>query len=72
VPGSGIPSANAPGALAVSDGSTFAGSIVAMDGAFFAFDADGILLGAFHTQRAAMRVIPKAADAVSHAARGVS
>ncbi|MGC2081609.1 MAG: hypothetical protein WA728_37440 [Xanthobacteraceae bacterium] len=56
----GIPSAHAPGALAVTDGTEFVGSIVAADGSWFAFDRAGVLLGEFRAQRAAMRIIPKA------------
>jgi hypothetical protein len=62
-PRSGIPSAHAPGALAVTDGSMFIGSIVTTDGSFFAFDATGVLVGEFATQRQAVRAIPKAGGA---------
>ncbi len=57
-----IPSARAPGALTVCDGTTMIGGIV-VRGSFFAFAADGILLGEFATQQEAMRAIPKAGSA---------
>jgi hypothetical protein len=56
-----IPSASAPGALAVTDGTVAVGSIVERDRAFFAFNVDGVLLGTFSTQRMAVIALPRAA-----------
>jgi hypothetical protein len=53
-----IPKADAPGALAVTDGAVTVGSIVVCDGSFFAFDYAGVLAGQYPTQIAAMRAIP--------------
>jgi hypothetical protein len=47
-------------ALAVTDGAITIGFIIARDGAFFAFDADGVLIGEYPTRRAAVRSIPAA------------
>lgn len=55
-----IPKATAAGALAVSDGMTARGSIVERDGSFFAFNADGVLVGEFPALRQAMRAVPPA------------
>jgi outer membrane protein assembly factor BamB len=60
-----IPRASASGALTVIDGTVTVGSIVARDGSFFAFDADGILLGKYSTQGEAMRSIPERCLAVA-------
>jgi hypothetical protein len=46
------------GALAVTDGAATAGYIVKLDGSYFAYSADQILIGEYSTQRAAMRAIP--------------
>jgi hypothetical protein len=53
-----IPRSNAPGALAVTDGSEFVGSIVKHDHSYFSFDADGILIGEYRSLQAAMRSVP--------------
>jgi hypothetical protein len=54
-----IPRADTPGALSVSDGSDTVGFIVAIDGSHFAFDVEHVLVGAYASQREAMRAIPK-------------
>jgi hypothetical protein len=48
--------------LAVTDGTTLIGHIVARDGSYFAFRPDNSLLGKFATQGEAVRALP-AADA---------
>jgi hypothetical protein len=55
-----VPRANAPESLAVNDGQTCIGHIVASGGSYFAFDADNILFGEFATQREALRALPAA------------
>jgi len=55
-----IPSARMAHALAVTDGGTCIGRIVAHDGSYFAFGTDVVLLGEFSTQREAMRALPAA------------
>jgi hypothetical protein len=55
-----IPNPHAPGALAVTDGTTHIGSIVMHDGAYFAFGIDGVLVGEYATQGKAMRALPVA------------
>ncbi len=57
-----IPDPNSPGALSVSDGTTTVGTVVERDHSFFAFDADGTLLGEFRSRRQALRSIPKQID----------
>jgi hypothetical protein len=52
----------APDSLAVTDGTTLIGHIVARDGSYFAFRPDDSLLGEFATQGEAVRAFP-AADA---------
>jgi hypothetical protein len=54
-----IPNPHAPGALAVTDGTTCIGHIV-HDGAYFAFGVDNILIGEYTTQREAMLALPAA------------
>ncbi len=54
-----IPNPHAPGALAVTDGGTCIGYIVHA-GAYFAFGADGVLVGEYDTQGKAMRALPAA------------
>jgi hypothetical protein len=46
------------GALAVTDGHFTAGYVVKLDGSYFAYGADEVLIGEYSTQRAAMRAIP--------------
>jgi hypothetical protein len=55
-----IPSASSPGALTVCDGTVMVGTIIVRNGSFFAFDAIGIPIGEFETQREAVFSIPKA------------
>jgi hypothetical protein len=54
-----IPRADTPGALSVSDGTETVGSIVTINGAYFAFDVEHVLVGTYASQREAMRAIPK-------------
>ena len=44
-------------ALAVTDGAVTIGYIIERDGAFFAFDADGALIGEYATRTQAVRSI---------------
>ena len=44
---SDFPTAEAPDALAVTDGREFIGTVIEHDGAHFAFDADGERIGKF-------------------------
>ena len=53
-----VPRVNA--ALAVTDGTTLIGHIVARDGSYFAFRPDDSLLGEFATQSEAVRALPAA------------
>ena len=53
-----IPSPLSPGALSVTDGATTVGTVVVRDGSYFAFDAEGVLIGEYATQQKAMRAIP--------------
>ncbi len=55
-----IPNPHAPDSLAVTDGTTSIGRIVARDGSYFAFGTDNILLGEFATQGQAMHALPAA------------
>ena len=57
-----IPSADAVNAIAISDGTFHAGSVIPHDGGFYAFDATGVLIGKFNSQAAAISTVP-AADA---------
>jgi hypothetical protein len=59
----GIPRADAPDALSVSDGAVTCGSVVERDGAFFAFDTNGTLVGEYGSQREAVRAIPPESSA---------
>jgi hypothetical protein len=52
------PSVNSSGARAVYDGATRVGTIIVRDDSFFAFDAIGIPVGEFATQREAVLAIP--------------
>ncbi len=54
------PNAHTPGAMFVTDGQEVAGSLVVRDRSFFAFGADGVLIGEFESQREAIHAIPKA------------
>jgi len=54
-----IPDPHAPGALAVTDGTEFIGTVVKRDRSFFSFDHVGTLIGEWPSQTAAMRSIPK-------------
>jgi len=56
--GNVIPSPRAAGALSVTDGGDTIGSIVIRGESFFSFDADGVLLGEFDTQRDAVFAFP--------------
>jgi hypothetical protein len=62
-----IPNPHTCEALTVTDGTEFAGRIVAHAGAFYAFGTDDNLVGKFDTQREAMRALP-AANATGKAA----
>ena len=55
-----IPKANAPNAVAVTDGAIFAGAIVESNGSDFAFDATGTLVGEYVSRLEAMRTLPDA------------
>jgi hypothetical protein len=58
-PGRGVPTADDPSALSVSDGVVFAGTIVPRHGSYFAFDIIGMLVGVYPSTIAAMRALPK-------------
>ncbi len=60
-----IPNADAINAIAISDGTFHAGSVVLNDGGFYAFDATGILIGRFNSQAAAISAVPCADVEVS-------
>lgn len=53
-----IPKPDAPGALAVSDGTMTVGHVVEHDGSVCAFDITDTLVGKFETQTEAMRALP--------------
>jgi hypothetical protein len=55
------PAVSALNALSVSDGQTTIGTIAERDGAYFALNADGVLIGEHHTRVDAMRALPWAA-----------
>ena len=55
-----IPSARTPGALSVTDGTEFVGTIVKHAGGYSSFDPTGALVGEYPTQAAAMRSLPRA------------
>jgi hypothetical protein len=57
--GRGVPTADDPSALSVSDGVDFAGTVVPRDGSYFAFDIIGMLVGVYPSRIAAMRALPK-------------
>jgi hypothetical protein len=59
---SNLPSAHAPGALSVTDGTEFVGTIVKHSGEYFSFDPTGVLVGEYPTQAAAMRSLPRASS----------
>ena len=59
------PSADAVNAIAISDGTFHAGSVVPYDGGFYAFDATGVLIGKFNSQAAAISAVPCADAEVS-------
>jgi hypothetical protein len=56
----GVPTANGPSALSVSDGVDLAGSIVPRDGTYFVFDIISMLVGVYPPTIAAMRHRPEA------------
>jgi hypothetical protein len=62
-----IPTANAPGSLAVTDGGTCVGYVVAHGDSYSAFRPDGSLYGEFASQREAVRSLPTI-NAKSHEA----
>jgi hypothetical protein len=49
---------HAANALSITSGHETIGFVVEHDKSFFAFNAEGILLGEYQTQRAAVRSIP--------------
>jgi hypothetical protein len=55
----GPPNPNAANAIAVTDGTEFAGSVVESDHVHFAFGPDGVLIGKFPTRAAAVAALPK-------------
>jgi hypothetical protein len=55
-----IPNALMAHSLAVTDGGTCIGRIVAHDGSYFAFGTNNVLVGEFATQGQAMRALPAA------------
>jgi hypothetical protein len=56
-----IPSPHSADSLVVTDGQQAVGKIIYHDGSFFAFGADDILIGEYHSRQAAMRSIPRGA-----------
>jgi hypothetical protein len=58
-PRSTIPSPHNPNALSIADGQTHVGKVLHHDGAYFAFDADDVLVGEYRTQREAARALPR-------------
>jgi hypothetical protein len=53
-----IPKPGDPSALALYEGHVLIGTIVAKDGAFYAYDIHSTLIGVFTTQAEAVRAIP--------------
>jgi hypothetical protein len=61
-PGAGakrIPSATAPGYLAIYDSQDLVGTIVEHDSSHFCYGADGVLIGKYPTRAAAVAALPR-------------
>jgi hypothetical protein len=54
-----LPTATAPGFLAIYDGQYLVGTIVERDGSHFAFGPDQNLVGEYRTRLEAVRALPR-------------